>query len=309
MNINLKTRNINMKRLTPIIILLLTLSPVMATMGIGVTPADIEIDFAQEPDIYKDIEITLTNNGNTELAVTPITETIYVEFPFEVLELPACSCLGFCNPEVVNCDMLYRPEVFTVRIYKHVEDEVLNGKIIFSGFTVNGTDAMVTTGAKTTINVHLYDYSDPTITTTPTTTIPTTTQPSSGGGGGGNYGITTQPTTSTSTTSSTTTVAPITTLPKVVVIDDRVITDPEEIRRLSEELFAPTEVTSTTTPQVVSEQPAGLAHFFLQTTAGFYTILAIILVVVLGIIFIVQWKKRVGNQNPLLKENQGIQNF
>ena len=49
-----------------------------------------------------------------------------------------------------------------------------------------------------------------------------------------------------------------------------------------------------------------IKHFILNTTGGLYAMLGIIILIIISLILLSQWKKNLSSDNPLLMENQGI---
>ena len=281
-----------------ILILTLFISPAFATLGIGVSPVSSEINFNDGKNLWsRNLNVILTNNGNVPIIVHIRSEDVNVNFSENDFVLPACSCDGYCKKEVVQCSILLPVKQLIMTVYNpnYVEK---TAKIIFEGSQQSSSGAMVKTGINAVITLRLFNSLVTTTTiipttttihqnqqTTSTTTIITTTTTVKQNSGGSTSGTVKK-------TTTTTTLNPINS--KIIVNNkpyDEILTNPNSTLEV---------------PQEENNQgKKSIAYMLFNTNMGFYIIITSIVLVIFVIIMVIQRKKNLSSDNPLLQENQG----
>jgi hypothetical protein len=66
------------------------------------------------------------------------------------------------------------------------------------------------------------------------------------------------------------------------------------------------EATQEVVQQQATQPSGGIVNFFLNTTAGFFTLVGIIALTILTFVFLIQKGKRNPRNDPLFQDNQGI---
>jgi hypothetical protein len=280
------------KLLLPVIVLqLILISPVLATIGIGVSPMDKDIEYYQG-DNHIELPITLVNTGNTDLEVNVTSDELNIDEHIDYF-LPKCACEGFCSdPELLECDSVVEPHKLTLKIYN--PEQTIVGYIDLIG--VGESDGMVKTsvGAKIKIDVTYHDEVFTTTTSTSTTTIfkvttsPSTTSPSSGGGG--SSGTTASSTSSTSTQSTTI---------KGATTTQRVTNTPTT---------QPHSVTTTKKQDIEPEEYDSFLEWLLGSSEAFYIAIGIIIIIIVGAILLIS-KSKSSSQRGKENDNGGVKDF
>jgi hypothetical protein len=284
------------KIILTLILLSLLLRTSFATIGLGLSPSNYKINFLDGGNVnYRDINVLLTNNGNTEIFINASGKGLNVDFSENNFKFKECSCEGYCDKNVVECSELYPPKTFKIRVYNPYYNNK-TAEIIFQGSQLSNEGQMVKTGVSAKMKLELSNIAISTttiklITTTTHQNNPTTTTTQSGGIGGING-----TTTTTKTTVTTTTIRS-----GIYVNYPPLDNNPSPTTTITEQFKQEEQ-------QPTAEEPAkfSLIHFFFNTPAGMGIITVAVIILVVGTVFYIQKKKTLVD-NPFSREdNQGI---
>jgi len=280
-----------MKRLFLLIMFFLLLTPIYAeVITIGISPSEFKL--------YGEGEATLNIKFYNTYGEVDAYYTVRADecmFPYVVsgFETDVLVPMGtnINNPVIheliLNGNFSENKNCF---VYVHgrpvdAEDQTGNVNIdrrlgvrIIMGVKPITTTTTSTTTTTTTV---------PTSTTTTTQLITTTTQSS-----GGLSGI---------ITTTTTIKDPMDIIPDNLLNINYPSLDNVNKQPIVEQINQEEKQEQQTTPQ-----STGLAHFFLNTTTGFFTLVGVVAISILVVVFLIQRGKRNPNNDLLFQENQGI---
>jgi len=251
------------KFVTLFLILTLTISPALATIGIGISPTSLKLDYYTDTPA-QEVKITLLNTGDTDLNINVSSQGLDIEN--RQFFLASCSCEGFCEAERIGCTDLNPPLTFYLKIYNPRSDKI--GKIVYSGVGASGGMVKTSVSAETSTKLTYYGSPSTTSTTITATTIHSTTTSTSSttisGGGGGGSGSTLS--TSSTTSPKSTTYSTSSTSSSSTTIKG---------------------ITTTSIPKPTNNDQEGFLGWLLGSQEAFYIIIVLVVLFVILIIYLI----------------------